>query len=41
MQVPQTEIQTGAFNIPNLSAGDALELVLYVENFSAIKYYSS
>ncbi len=30
-----TEIQTGAFNIPNLSAGDSLELVLYVENFSS------
>ena len=30
----QTVAQTGAFNIPNLTAGDAMELVLYVENFS-------
>ena len=28
------EIQTGAFNIPNLTAGDAIELVLYVENLT-------
>ena len=31
----QNVTQTGAFNIPNLTAGDALELILYVENFSA------
>jgi len=31
----QFVIQTGAFNIPNLTAGDALELILYVENLSA------
>ena len=29
------ETQTAAFNIPNLSQGDSLELVLYIENLSS------